>query len=58
MTLGVEQEVTLVHCDSQSAMHLAKHQVYYARIQARIQARMKTLMFIVISLERLLNKVK
>ena len=26
-----EQDVTLVYCDSQSAIHLAKHQAYHAK---------------------------
>jgi len=29
--LGYKQDVTLVYCDSQSAIHLAKHQTYYAK---------------------------
>ena len=29
--LGIEQECVPIHCDSQSAIHLAKHQMYHER---------------------------
>ena len=29
--LGIEQETIQIHCDSQSAIHLANHQMYHTR---------------------------
>lgn len=29
--LGIRQDKVVVHCDSQSAIHLSKHQVYHER---------------------------
>ena len=29
--LGIEQETVQIHCDSQSAIHLANHQMYHAK---------------------------
>ncbi|KAL1203518.1 Retrovirus-related Pol polyprotein from transposon TNT 1-94 [Cardamine amara subsp. amara] len=54
--LGVEQGGVQLHCDSQSAIYLAKNQVYHARIK-HIQIRFHKIMELIASDEIILEKV-
>ncbi|KAL1219428.1 Retrovirus-related Pol polyprotein from transposon TNT 1-94 [Cardamine amara subsp. amara] len=54
--LGVEQGGVQLHCDSQSAIYLAKNQVYHAR-KMHIQIRFHKIRELVASCEIILEKV-
>jgi hypothetical protein len=54
--LGIQQGRVLLHCDSQSAIYLAKNQVYHAKTK-HIDVRFHKIRELVVTGELLLEKI-